>query len=102
MSEQVPSDQSDTPKTDAAAVWASDFGIIVPADFARSQERRIAELESMCDRMVELSNQSDDQKHQLRNRVEELEERVRHRLAICNCGGALKCGACQDDEVALS
>jgi hypothetical protein len=38
--------RTETPKTDAAAVWASDFGIVVDSEFARAQERRIAELES--------------------------------------------------------
>lgn len=46
---------SDTPKADAAEKCIEDDGVellVVPADFARAQERRIGELESMlwrCD-----------------------------------------------------
>jgi hypothetical protein len=50
MNAQVPSDTSDTPKTDAAIVRIKVEGEeffgeqLVRADFAREQERRIAEL----------------------------------------------------------
>lgn len=50
----LPSDQSDTPKTDAAAFWARqatgfqpETVPCVPADFARAQERTMAELVSV-------------------------------------------------------
>lgn len=49
MSEQLPSDHSDTPKTDAQRLFifeAPDKGVYVPVEFARAQERRIAELEA--------------------------------------------------------
>lgn len=52
MTEQLPSDSLATPKTDAVALSARTlFGVYpgftqyVEADFARAQERRIAELE---------------------------------------------------------
>lgn len=50
MSEQVSSDQSATPKTDEAEqTWCNEMGEVVlhyvDVDFARAQERRIAELE---------------------------------------------------------
>jgi hypothetical protein len=54
VTEQVPSDTSDTPKTDAAIVRIKIEGEaftgeqLVRADFARAQERRIAELEKVC------------------------------------------------------
>jgi hypothetical protein len=52
MTEQVPSDQSDTPKTDDASFYIkveddqylSCWQWVVDREFARDQERRIAEL----------------------------------------------------------
>lgn len=55
---------SDTPKTDAAAVYALPDNVytpalyesdleFVPADFARAQERRIAELTALLQRCVD-------------------------------------------------
>lgn len=51
MSDPRTSDPVATPKTDGAAVWGHDvYGnrYYVPVDFARDQERRIAELEKVC------------------------------------------------------
>lgn len=83
MTEQVTSDASDTPKTDAlpqpyynradAIYELSRDNLVTWQNHARAQERRIAELET----------------------------RLRYRVAVCNCSGHSKCGACQDDEVAL-
>jgi hypothetical protein len=68
MNEQVPADPLATPKTDAAAFQlANDLRtpflaqhIVVPADFARQQERRIVELESALQEISELISGHDD------------------------------------------
>jgi hypothetical protein len=55
--EQLASDQVATPKTDAAEIAGYECDrrqSFVPADFARAQERRIAELESACQEIAEL------------------------------------------------
>lgn len=53
---QLSSEQSATPKTDAAIFpnvnWAGSKAQVVSADFARDQERRIAELEEWLDRLL--------------------------------------------------
>jgi hypothetical protein len=57
MSEQLSSDPSDTPKTDAAEVIIiTEHGgrfECVPASFAREQERRITELEQAMTKVRE-------------------------------------------------
>lgn len=68
MSEMSSSDTSDTPKTDEAAFYLkveddqylSCWQWVVDREFARAQERRIAELESACQEIAELISGHDD------------------------------------------
>lgn len=66
---------------------------------ALTPEKRLA-MECValgCQRAV-----ADDLIQELRARIAELETRLRYRVAVCNCAGLSKCGACQDDEAVLS
>lgn len=60
MTDSLPTEQGDTPKTDAELIPYAG-GHVVRADFARAQERRITELQRDADRYRWLRHGDNDE-----------------------------------------
>lgn len=79
MTEQVPSDQLATPKTDAAEIAGYECDrrqSFVPADFARAQERAYAAQCQITNDMVERAKEAEAKVTAQERRIAELEDEI--------------------------